>query len=63
MHLCIFLCTRQGGRGACLGEVYVSRCLSEFPVDDFGVLVPFVCANPHLMISLVLMDRESASEI
>lgn len=24
--------------------------LNEFPVDDLGVFMPFVCANPHLLL-------------
>ena len=26
----------------------VQRFLDKFPVDDLGVFMPFVCANPHL---------------
>lgn len=26
----------------------VQRFLDKFPVDNLGVFVPFVCANPHL---------------
>ena len=27
----------------------VQRFLDKFPVDNLGVFVPFVCANPHLL--------------
>jgi len=37
--------------------------LDEFPVDDFGVFVPFVCANPHLFLVSSAIQIHRASRL